>query len=321
MLAIATAVLALGAAGCGGDDEPEGASSGGGGAASAAGAPEAGTLKLGTQPWIGYGPFTLAEENGAFEEQGLDVEISNFKEDKQINAALASGRLDAVNAGTIQALTFAAAGLQAWAAGFMDGRPIAAHAVSRSVLAAGALAVYPTVMGALVLAVNHLTAAVIRHPAVEDGINAAIGGALVVAAVSGGLSLGLAVGAAAAAVYFLAAIFVMKIALTALLCVLLVSGALVIALWPLPQAEPFAQMWGAGLLAAVLVPVAWALVFAVAGLVASDALVGGALGSGLEDAVKPFVAVARLYLVYQTPGVLVADARAVGVRLDRQSVG
>jgi hypothetical protein len=212
-------------------------------------------------------------------------------------------------------LTFAGASMQAWAAGLIDGRPVAMQAVGRAVLAAGALAVYPTAVAQLVLAVNTLTAAVIRHPAVADGINAAIGGAFVLGALTSGLSLGLAAGALMAALFFLAAIFVMKIALTAMLCVLLVSGALVIALWPLPQGEALVRLWGAGLVAAVVIPISWALVFSVVGLVASDSLVGDRLGSGLEAAVKPFVAVACLYLVYKTPGFLVAQARMVGVRL------
>jgi hypothetical protein len=212
-------------------------------------------------------------------------------------------------------LTFAGAAMQAWAAGLVDGRPVALQAVGRAVLAAGALAVYPTAVAQLVLGVNTLTAAVIRHPAVADGINTAIGGAFVVGAVTSGLSLGLAAGALMAALFFLAAIFVMKVALTAMLCVLLISGSLVIALWPLPQGEGLVRLWGAGLVAAVAIPVSWALVFAVVGLVASDSLVGDQLGSGLEAAVKPFVAVACLYLVYKTPGFLVAHARMMGVRL------
>src|SRR5215210_3949916 len=212
-------------------------------------------------------------------------------------------------------LSFAGAALQAWAAGLVDGRPVALQAVSRTVMAAGALAAYPTLVAQLVLAVNTATAAIIRHPAVADGINTAIGGAFVLGVVSSGLSLGLAAGALMAALFFLAAIFVMKVALTAMLCVLLVSGALVIALWPLPQGEGLARLWGAGLLAAVTIPVSWALVFSVVGLVASDSLVGGQLGRGLEAAVKPFVAVACLYLVYKTPGFLVAQARMLGLRV------
>jgi len=115
LTAITATLLALGAAGCGDRadqaDDRKPASGGATAAVQVPTKPEPGTLKLGTQPWIGYGPFTLAKENGLFDREQLSVEISTFKEDKQINAALASGRLDAVNAGTIQALTFAAAGL------------------------------------------------------------------------------------------------------------------------------------------------------------------------------------------------------------------
>lgn len=70
-----------------------------------------GTFNLGTQPWIGYGPFTLAQQQGYFDQQGLKVNVTNFKDDKQINAAIASGRLDGLNAGLTQALNFAQAHL------------------------------------------------------------------------------------------------------------------------------------------------------------------------------------------------------------------
>lgn len=71
------------------------------------------TVNLGTQPWIGYGPLTaIAPAEGIFEEEGLaDVEIVNFKSDKDINAAFASQQLDAVSVGITQALTFAEAGV------------------------------------------------------------------------------------------------------------------------------------------------------------------------------------------------------------------
>src|SRR6201986_1832598 len=83
--------LSLVAAGCGSGG---GSSSSGGSTASTSDAPipskaESGTFHLGTQPWIGYGPFTLAEEQGIFQEEGLDVQTISFSEDKQINAAIA----------------------------------------------------------------------------------------------------------------------------------------------------------------------------------------------------------------------------------------
>jgi len=51
-------------------------------------------VKLGVQPWLGYGPWWIAEEQGYFADHGLDVEIIDFTWDKDMNAALASGQLD-----------------------------------------------------------------------------------------------------------------------------------------------------------------------------------------------------------------------------------
>ncbi len=51
-------------------------------------------VKLGVQPWLGYGPWWIAEANGYFADHGLDVEVIDFTWDQDMNAALASGRLD-----------------------------------------------------------------------------------------------------------------------------------------------------------------------------------------------------------------------------------
>jgi NitT/TauT family transport system substrate-binding protein len=105
MLGVALVALALVALGCG-DDDSDGSGSGDDGGGSR-------QVVLGTQPWIGYGPLTaVAPNQGFFEEEGLDdVKIVNFKSDKDINAAFASKRLDAVSVGISQALTFAEAGV------------------------------------------------------------------------------------------------------------------------------------------------------------------------------------------------------------------
>lgn len=105
-LGMALPVLALGALGCGDDDSSDNGSGGDNGSSSR-------KVVLGTQPWIGYGPLTaVAPDQGYFKEEGLsDVEIVNFKSDKDINAAFASRRLDAVSVGISQALTFAEAGV------------------------------------------------------------------------------------------------------------------------------------------------------------------------------------------------------------------
>jgi len=74
--------------------------------------PEAGTFKLGIEPWLGYGQWHVAVAKGLFKKAGLDeVDVVNFTEDKDINAALASGQLDAANIATHTAMAMVAAGL------------------------------------------------------------------------------------------------------------------------------------------------------------------------------------------------------------------
>jgi NitT/TauT family transport system substrate-binding protein len=74
--------------------------------------PEAGGIKMGIEPWLGYGQWHVAAKKGLFKEQGLEsVEIVNFTTDADLNAALASGQLDCGNIATHTAMAFAAAGL------------------------------------------------------------------------------------------------------------------------------------------------------------------------------------------------------------------
>jgi NitT/TauT family transport system substrate-binding protein len=74
--------------------------------------PEAGTFKLGIEPWLGYGQWHVAAAKGFFKAAKLDdVELVNFTEDKDLNAALASGQLDAANIATHTAMAMVAAGL------------------------------------------------------------------------------------------------------------------------------------------------------------------------------------------------------------------
>lgn len=74
--------------------------------------PEAGTFKIGIEPWLGYGQWHVAAAKVLFKKSGLDdVQIVNFSEDKDINAALASGQLDAANIATHTAMGMVAAGL------------------------------------------------------------------------------------------------------------------------------------------------------------------------------------------------------------------
>ncbi len=73
--------------------------------------PELTQVRIGTQPWIGYGPWWIAQEQGLFEKHGLQVELVDFVEDKEVNAALASGEMEAANLATHTAVKLYAAGL------------------------------------------------------------------------------------------------------------------------------------------------------------------------------------------------------------------
>jgi NitT/TauT family transport system substrate-binding protein len=72
---------------------------------------ESTTVRIGTQPWIGYGPWWIAREKGLFEKNGLKAELIDFVEDKEVNAAFASGQMDAANLATHTAIKLYSAGL------------------------------------------------------------------------------------------------------------------------------------------------------------------------------------------------------------------
>ena len=74
--------------------------------------PEAGAIKIGLNPWLGYGQWHVAAKKGLLKANGLDqVELVNFTTDADLNAALASGQVQVANIATHTAMIFAAAGL------------------------------------------------------------------------------------------------------------------------------------------------------------------------------------------------------------------
>ena len=94
------AVLVVTLAACGG-----GASEGGGGEQGPT------TVTIGTQPWIGYGPWYIAQEKGFDRDNNVRVELKNFSTDQDVNSGFASRRLDAVNAATHTTIKYQDAGL------------------------------------------------------------------------------------------------------------------------------------------------------------------------------------------------------------------
>jgi len=96
-------VVALAACGKAGSSQGSASSSGTGPTTTAAAIPakaESGTFQMGIEPWLGYGPWQVAKQKGFFTANGINVNVSNFTTDDQINAALASGKLDGANIAT-----------------------------------------------------------------------------------------------------------------------------------------------------------------------------------------------------------------------------
>jgi NitT/TauT family transport system substrate-binding protein len=72
--------------------------------------PEAGTFKMGTEPWLGYGPWWIAKDKDYFGKEGVTTTLTNFDTDDQINAALVSGKIDGANIATHTALRLISSG-------------------------------------------------------------------------------------------------------------------------------------------------------------------------------------------------------------------
>ena len=71
---------------------------------------EPGTFQMGTEPWIGYGPWWIADQKGLFAQNGVQAQITNFNTDADINAALISGQINGANIATHTALRLASEG-------------------------------------------------------------------------------------------------------------------------------------------------------------------------------------------------------------------
>lgn len=68
-------------------------------------------VRIGTQPWIGYGPWWIAKEKGLFAKYGIEAELVDFVQDTEVNAAFASGEMDAANLATHTAIKLFANGV------------------------------------------------------------------------------------------------------------------------------------------------------------------------------------------------------------------
>lgn len=69
------------------------------------------TVRIGLQPWLGYGPLWVAAEKGYFTAEGADVELINVDSDQDLNAALAGGNIQVQAAATNTLISLLSAGV------------------------------------------------------------------------------------------------------------------------------------------------------------------------------------------------------------------
>lgn len=205
-------------------------------------------------------------------------------------------------------LVFTVSAVRYYASGFTSaGSYEAVESLARGSVAAGALAFYPQVFGALAIATNYLTYGVIHDPTVGSGLTRLLAGATV----SSFTPLGVGTIAAVVAVVIFLLLIITKIVLATLLALLFVAAPLAIALWPLPETSWLARTVMQSLIGVVLWPVVWALCFALFAVMGASAFTpGGSFGSHI---VKPWVSVAALYVAFKAPQLLARQAMLAGL--------
>ncbi len=81
------------------------------GSPSTPGAEAATTIRMGIQPWIGYGQWHVANDQGISAKHNIDVELTELTDDADQSAAFASGRIDMDNIASHTALLLISQGI------------------------------------------------------------------------------------------------------------------------------------------------------------------------------------------------------------------
>jgi hypothetical protein len=200
--------------------------------------------------------------------------------------------------------------LRYWMMG-LTGAAHPATGIARCASATGVLVIYRWLIEQVVAATNTLTHAILGFPVVANGLASIVtvlfGGALLIGA--GGVFGAFLV---IVGVAFAAGLFASKVALTDVLALAFCAGPLFIALWPIPELSHLMRVWGHALMAVVLVPLGWTLLFAVAGALTLDAtsVSGGAAGIGghIEAA---FAGLIAFVIAVKLPLMLLGELRHI----------
>jgi hypothetical protein len=201
--------------------------------------------------------------------------------------------------------------LRYWMVG-LTGAAHPVNAVSRCAGASGVLVIYRWLVEQTVAATNTLSHAILGFPVVANGLASIItvlfGGALLVGA--GGVFGAFLV---LVGVVFAASLFASKEALTVILALAFCAGPPFIALAPIPELSHLARAWSHALMAIVLVPIAWTLLFAVAGALCLDAtsFTGGASG-GIPGRIEAaFAGLITFVIAVKVPLMLFGELRHI----------
>jgi uncharacterized membrane protein len=205
-------------------------------------------------------------------------------------------------------VTLAVGTLRYWLLGF-TGQTHPVTAVARCAWVTGVLVAYRWIVEQAVAATNTLTHAILGLPTVGDGLRRIIG------VLFGGALLSGAGGVFGAflviiGVIFAAGLFAAQVLLTVVLALLIVAGPPLIAVSAIPELSHLARAWAHALLATVLVPLGWTVLFATAGALCLDATDFTAGAGGLPGHVAAaFAGLITFVLAVKLPLMLFGELR------------
>lgn len=104
-IGIATAAAALAGCSTSGDDAQTSATD---------------TINMSTEPWLGYGPWYIAQEKGYFADQGVTVNMTSFDDATDTTAGLGSGDIDVANAASHTVLQWLQQGQEGYIVTLLD---------------------------------------------------------------------------------------------------------------------------------------------------------------------------------------------------------
>jgi hypothetical protein len=212
---------------------------------------------------------------------------------------------------SLMPVTLAVCTLRYWMMG-LTGSAHPASAIGRCVGATGVLVAYRWIVEETVAATNTVTHAILAMSVVANGLASIItvlfGGALLVGA--GGVFGAFLV---IVGVVFAAGLFASQEALTVLLALVFAAGPPFIALSPIPELSHLARTWAHALMAIVLVPIGWTMLFAVAGALTLDAtsFSDGASGGLPGHIAAAFAGLITFVLAVKLPLMLFGELRHI----------